>query len=118
MENPMIQVIIPVSLLLLIVLWKKMPYVGGNINAALLTAGALTLLLGGIWNPGEWVAAWVDGLNRLAWIICLSITGAIFAETRHHRHHHRHSDRQVRSSPESSGALHPVFPGPCGLPFR
>ena len=80
MENPMIQVIIPVSLLLLIVLWKKMPYVGGNINAALLTAGALTLLLGGIWNPGEWVAAWVDGLNRLAWIICLSITGAIFAE--------------------------------------
>ena len=80
MEFFMIQVIIPVALLLLIVLWKKMPVLGGNINAALLIAGATTLLFGGIWNPGEWVGAWVDGLNRLAWIICLSISGAIFAE--------------------------------------
>ncbi len=76
----MIQVVIPVAVLLLIVLWKKMPLVGGNINAALLTAGVLTLLMGRLWNPGEWVAAWVDGLNRMAWIIALSITGAIFAE--------------------------------------
>ncbi|MBQ6470247.1 MAG: TRAP transporter large permease subunit [Lachnospiraceae bacterium] len=76
----MLQVIIPVAVLLLIVLWKKMPYIGGNINAALLIAGALTLLIGGVWNPGEWASSWIDGLNRLSWIICLSICGALFAE--------------------------------------
>ncbi|MGE4277354.1 MAG: TRAP transporter large permease subunit [Lawsonibacter sp.] len=75
----MLQVIIPMAVLLIIVLNKKIPYIGGNINAALIMTGALTLLMGGIFNPAEWVGAWIDGLNRLAWIMALSITGSIFA---------------------------------------
>ncbi len=76
----MINVIIPIIVLLAIVLVKKIPIIGGNINVALLVTGALTLILGGLVNPGEWIAAWVDGLDRLAWIIALSIMGSIFAE--------------------------------------
>lgn len=76
----MLQVIIPMAVLLIIVLCKKLPLIGGNINAALLITGMLTLLMGGIYNPAQWLGAWVDGLNRMAWIMALSITGAIFAE--------------------------------------
>lgn len=76
----MIKVIIPMAVLLIVVLVKKLPYVGGKINIALVITGALTLLLGGLFNPGQWVAAWIDGLNRLSWIIALSIVGSLFAE--------------------------------------
>lgn len=76
----MLKVIIPMAVLLVIVLCKKIPYVGGKINIALVITGALTLLLGGMYNPGEWVSAWIDGLNRLSWIMALSIAGSLFAE--------------------------------------
>ena len=76
----MIAVVIPVCFLLLVVLWKKFPLIGGNINAALLLTGVLTLLLGTVFDPADWIAAWIDGLNRMAWIMALSITGGIFAE--------------------------------------
>ena len=76
----MIAVVVPVCFLLLVVLWKKFPLIGGNINAALLLTGVLTLLLGAVFNPADWIAAWIDGLNRMAWIMALSITGGIFAE--------------------------------------
>lgn len=77
----MISVLIPVAVLLLIVLCKKLPKIGGNVQAALIAAGILSLLLGRVFNPSDWVAAFVDGLNRLAWIIFLSIFGSIYAET-------------------------------------
>ena len=76
----MIAVVIPVCFLLLVVLWKKFPLIGGNINAALLLTGVLTLILGAVSDPADWIAAWIDGLNRMAWIMALSITGGIFAE--------------------------------------
>ncbi len=76
----MIRVIIPMAVLLIIILFKKIPIIGGKINIALITTGILTLLLSGMVNPAEWVLAWVDGLDRLAWIIALSIVGSIFAE--------------------------------------
>lgn len=76
----MLKVVIPMAVLLVIVLWKKLPVVGGKINVALVITGALTLLLGGLYNPGQWVAAWIDGLDRLSWIIALSIAGSLFAE--------------------------------------
>ncbi len=76
----MINVIIPMAVLLTIILGKKIPVIGGKINIALLITGALTLILAGQINLGEWAAAWVDGLNRLSWIIALSITGSLFAE--------------------------------------
>ena len=77
----MLKVIIPVAVLLLIILVKKLPLIGGNVQVALIAAGVLSLLLGGVFQPGAWLAAFVDGLDRLAWIICLSIFGSIYAET-------------------------------------
>lgn len=76
----MLKVVIPMAVLLIIVLCKKIPVIGGKINVALVVTGALTLLLGGLYNPGQWVAAWIDGLDRLSWIIALSIAGSLFAE--------------------------------------
>lgn len=76
----MLKVVIPMAVLLVIVLCKKIPVIGGKINVALVITGALTLLLGGLYNPGQWVAAWIDGLDRLSWIIALSIAGSLFAE--------------------------------------
>ena len=76
----MIQVIIPMAVLLFIVLCRKIPVIGGKINVALVAAGILTLLLGGLFTPSSWIAAWIDGLNRMAWIMALSIVGALFAE--------------------------------------
>ena len=49
----MLKVVIPVAVLLIIVLCKKLPLIGGKINIALAITGALTLLLGGLYNPGE-----------------------------------------------------------------
>ncbi|MEA4891023.1 MAG: TRAP transporter large permease subunit [Peptococcaceae bacterium] len=77
----MISVIIPISLLLIIVLVKKIPYIGGNIHVALLVAGASALLLSGIYSPMDWLMAWIDGLNRLSWVILIAIFGMIYAET-------------------------------------
>ena len=76
----MIAVVIPICFLLFIALCKKFPVIGGNMNAGLLLTGALTMLLSGVLNPADWVAAWVDGLNRMAWLMALSIAGGIFAE--------------------------------------
>ena len=77
----MLKVLIPVAVLLLIILCKKLPVIGGNVHIALLAAGILSLLLGGIYHPVGWLDAFIDGLDRLAWIIFLSIFGSIYAET-------------------------------------
>ncbi|MBO4288712.1 MAG: TRAP transporter large permease subunit [Lachnospiraceae bacterium] len=77
----MVSVLIPVAVLLFIVLCKKLPKIGGNVQVALVVAGILSLLLGKVFAPADWVAAFIDGLNRLAWIIFLSIFGSIYAET-------------------------------------
>lgn len=79
-ENGLLQVLIPILVLLVIVLFKKIPLIGGNIKAGLLLAGALTLLFAGIINPAIWISSWIDGLNRLSWIIFLSLFGSLFAE--------------------------------------
>lgn len=76
----MLTAVIPMAALLVIILCKKIPFIGGKINIALLITGALTLLLGGLFNPGQWISAWLDGLDRLSWIIALSIVGSLFAE--------------------------------------
>lgn len=77
----MIKVIIPVIALLVIILCKKIPKIGGNVNVGLFTAGALSLLLGGVFNPVDWFGAWINGVDQLAWVICLSIFGSIYAST-------------------------------------
>ena len=77
----MIKVVIPIAVLLFIILCKKLPKVGGNIYVALMVTGVLSLLMGGVFAPARWIGAWVDGLDRISWVICLSIFGSIYAET-------------------------------------
>jgi TRAP-type C4-dicarboxylate transport system permease large subunit len=77
----MIKVVIPIAVLLLIILCKKLPKIGGNIYVALISAGVLSLLMGGVFDPSKWIGAWIDGLDRISWVICLSIFGSIYAET-------------------------------------
>lgn len=77
----MLSVLIPIALLFVIILCKKIPKIGGNIHAALVISGLAALLLGGIYNPITWLVSWVDGVDRIAWVMMLSIFGTIYAET-------------------------------------
>jgi len=77
----MISVIIPVALLLIIILVKKIPYIGGSINFGLLFCALSALLLGGVYNPGTWAMAWIDGIDRISWVMALAVFGSIYAET-------------------------------------
>lgn len=77
----MIIVLVPVVLLFVVLLIKKIPFIGGNILVALGVTGLASLLMGGMYNPIDWLSAWIDGLDRLAWIIALSVVGGIYAET-------------------------------------
>ena len=38
-------------------------------------------MMGGVYNPVDWLWAWIDGVDRLAWIIALAVFGSIYAET-------------------------------------
>lgn len=77
----MIIVLVPFCALLAIILIKKIPYIGGNITAGLLVTGFLSLIMGGIFNPVEWLKAWIYGIDRIAWVMALTIFGSIYAET-------------------------------------
>jgi TRAP-type C4-dicarboxylate transport system permease large subunit len=77
----MLIVIVPIVILLAIILIKKIPLIGGNIQIALVITGIVALLFGGVYSPLDWLLAWVDGLDRLAWIIALAVFGSIYAET-------------------------------------
>lgn len=77
----MIKVVIPLALMLIIMLVRKIPVIGGKAWVALLVAGFAALFLGGIYNPIDWLVAWFDGIDRIAWIIGLSVFGAIYSET-------------------------------------
>lgn len=77
----MITVVVPFAILLAIILINKIPYIGGNIQAALLITGFVALLMGGIYNPIDWLLAWIDGIDRIAWVLALAVLGSIYAET-------------------------------------
>ena len=77
----MITVIVPFCLLLAIILIRKIPYIGGNIQIALLLTGLVALVMGGVYNPIDWLWAWVDGIDRIAWVLALAVFGSIYAET-------------------------------------
>ena len=75
----MLVVIIPMVLLFAIALIKKIPWIGGDIRAALLAAAISAGIIGGL-GPTEWVTSIIDGVDRLAWVIALSVFGSIYAE--------------------------------------
>lgn len=73
-------VVVSLVLLFAIVIVKPIPWVGGNVKAALLISGLATALLSGM-APLQYVTGTIDGLDRMAWVIALSVFGAIYAET-------------------------------------
>jgi Na+/H+ antiporter NhaC len=77
----MYSVLIPIAVLLLVILCKRLPRIGGSVHAALILAGAFALVLGGVHSPSAWLSAFIDGLDRLSWVIFLSVFGSIYAET-------------------------------------
>lgn len=77
----MITVIVPILLLLIILLCKKIPVIGGNIHAALAAAGLSALVMGGVTNPVGWISAWIDGIDTIAWVMFLTVFGSIYAQT-------------------------------------
>lgn len=75
----MYTVLIPVLFLIIISVFKKLPVIGGRLLAAFFGAGVLAMLLGGIYNPVQWILPWIDGLNRVSFIILIVIFGSIFS---------------------------------------
>jgi len=77
----MLIVIVPIIVLLSIILIKKIPYIGGNIQIALILTGLIALIMGGFYNPMDWAIAWISGIDRIAWVLGLVLFGSLYAET-------------------------------------
>lgn len=77
----MLTVIVPIVILVILIFAKKIPFIGGKITYALIIAGLVALLMGGVYNPLNWLLAWVSGIDRLAWIMSLALFGSIYAAT-------------------------------------
>ncbi|MGI6603776.1 MAG: TRAP transporter large permease subunit [bacterium] len=75
----MLSVIIPVAVLFLIIL-TPLPKIGGEVRLGLLAAAVLAFIMGGV-GPGAAVLAAIDGIDRIAWVIGLSIFGSIYAQS-------------------------------------
>jgi preprotein translocase SecE subunit len=73
----MLQVVVAIVVLLSIALFKWIPKIGGNVAAGLVAAGVVTMLLSGNFGLTHWVLAFIDGLDRMAWIMGLAIVGGI-----------------------------------------
>src|SRR5699024_2743061 len=76
----MLEIVIPLLLLFIIALVKKIPVIGGNIKAALLVAAVSSAVISGL-GPIETFMAFIDGVDRLSWVIMLSIFGSLYAES-------------------------------------
>src|SRR5699024_7054855 len=74
----MLEIVIPLLLLFIIALVKKIPVIGGNIKAALLVAAVSSAVISGL-GPIETFMAFIDGVDRLSWVIMLSIFGSLYA---------------------------------------
>jgi len=77
----MYALIIPFVVLIAIVLIKPIPYIGGKVPYALLIGAALVMILSGHIAPSAWLAAIVEGLNRMAWVIFLCIFVNFYSQT-------------------------------------
>ncbi|NLG87479.1 MAG: TRAP transporter large permease subunit, partial [Firmicutes bacterium] len=75
----MLTVILPVVVLFVIIL-LPLPKIGGDVRIGLLAAAVLAFLCGRVTVPAAIVAA-IDGIDRIAWVIGLSIFGSIYAQT-------------------------------------
>ncbi|MGM8212424.1 TRAP transporter large permease subunit [Virgibacillus sp. W0430] len=76
----MLEISIPLLLLFLIALVKRIPKVGGNIKVALLVAAISSAIISGL-GPVDTLLAFIDGIDRLSWVIMLSVFGSLYAES-------------------------------------
>ncbi|MUK87675.1 hypothetical protein GMD78_04575 [Ornithinibacillus sp. L9] len=76
----MAEILVPLILLFTIALVKKIPKIGGDIRIALIVAAVSSAIISGL-NPGETVLAFIDGIDRLSWVIMLSVFGSLYAES-------------------------------------
>lgn len=76
----MLEVALPIALLFIISLFKKIPRVGGDIRIGLLVAAVTSAIIAGM-SPMDIMNASIDGIDRLSWVIMLSIIGSIYAES-------------------------------------
>jgi len=75
----MLIVLTPIILVIAVIL-IPFPKIGGNVRIALLIGGLSAAILGKL-SPGEMILASGNGINKLAWVIGLSIFGSIYAQT-------------------------------------
>lgn len=61
----MFKVVVAIAVLLIVALCKKIPKIGGSIHIALLLAGVAAMLCSGVFNPAQWIVAWIDGLEPI-----------------------------------------------------
>lgn len=76
----MIVVLGSLAVLFAIALIKQIPIIGGNIPVALIGGGLAAALLSGM-DPLSYATATVEGIDKLAWVIALSVFGSIYAES-------------------------------------
>src|SRR5690625_1679760 len=76
----MLEIVLPLLLLFIIALVKQIPKIGGNIRIALIVA-ALTSSIISRPGPIETLIAIIDGIDRLSWVIMLSVFGSLYAES-------------------------------------
>lgn len=71
---------VPLVLLFAIILVRPIPKIGGEVRIGLLVAGVAAALLGGL-GPIRILEAAVVGVDKLSWVIMLSVFGGIYAES-------------------------------------
>lgn len=77
----MLSVVVPFAVLIVVIVCKKIPYIGGKVPFALLIAGLLTLLLSGNFlNPSVWYASIEEGLDRFLWLMLFTNVVNIYAQ--------------------------------------
>ncbi len=79
--HEMLNVVIPFALLLIVVLCRFIPFIGGSVKWGLVVGATSSLLMGGVFEPMQWVTAFINGLDKLSWVIALALVGSIYAET-------------------------------------
>ncbi|GEM_PF-1590150 len=76
----MINILIAFTAMILLIIFKKIPYIGGNMRVGLVLSGIIILISFGVYNPMMWLEAFLTGLDRFMWIIVFTFIILVFAE--------------------------------------
>lgn len=73
-------ILIPIVVLFVVILVPAIPKIGGDARWGLLLSGLTAAVLGGTGISGL-IGASINGIDRIAWVIMLSIFGSIYAQS-------------------------------------